>query len=95
MPVPTLHWFIPFAILFAVALAASLLSVPLAAKLAWAVGAIDRPSKRRINKVPIPRMGGVAVFIGIGAAAIIYTVGTECLAPSRLPRSSAIPSQAL
>lgn len=86
MPIPTLRWFIPFAILFAVALAASLLSVPLAAKLAWAVGAIDRPSKRRINKVPIPRMGGVAVFIGIGAAAIVYTTGTECLGWTRVFR---------
>ena len=72
MPVPTLHWFIPFAILFAVALAASLLSVPIAAKLAWAVGAVDRPSKRRINKVPIPRMGGLAIFLAFLASVLIF-----------------------
>lgn len=84
MPIPTLHWFIPFAILFVVALVSSLITVPLASRLAWRVGAIDRPSKRRINTVPIPRMGGVAVFIGIGVAAVMYKFGTECLGWTRV-----------
>lgn len=52
-------------ILFFVGLISVLAITPIAKRLAWRVGAIDYPDKRRINRVPIPRMGGVAVFCGI------------------------------
>lgn len=84
MLIPTLHWFVPFAILFIVALVSSLITVPLASRIAWRVGAIDRPSKRRINTVPIPRMGGIAVFIGISVAAVAYKIVTEFLGWTRV-----------
>lgn len=44
--------------------------VPLAKRLATRLGAIDQPDPRRINKVPIPRMGGAAIF-----AAFVITLG--------------------
>lgn len=84
MLIPTLHWFVPFAILFIVALVSSFITVPFASRIAWRVGAIDRPSKRRINTVPIPRMGGIAVFIGISVAAVAYKIVTEFLGWTRV-----------
>ncbi len=41
---------------------ASALLVPLAKKAAIHVGAIDMPNARKVHTVPIPRMGGLAVF---------------------------------
>ncbi len=41
---------------------ASALLVPFAKKAAMHVGAIDVPNARKVHKVPIPRMGGLAVF---------------------------------
>ena len=39
-------------------------------------GAVDYPNARRINKKPIPRMGGVAIFLGIVAAFVVQYLGT-------------------
>ncbi|MBR6209045.1 MAG: undecaprenyl/decaprenyl-phosphate alpha-N-acetylglucosaminyl 1-phosphate transferase [Oscillospiraceae bacterium] len=41
------------------------LSVPAVRALAMRVGAVDRPDKsRRVNTVPVPRLGGLAIFLG-------------------------------
>ena len=50
---------------FVVSLAVALFSVPLASKIAWRAGAVDYPGKRRVNTKPIPRMGGIAVALGM------------------------------
>lgn len=43
----------------------SLLTTPLARKLAYKIGAIDVPKDaRRVHKEPIPRLGGVAIYLG-------------------------------
>jgi UDP-GlcNAc:undecaprenyl-phosphate GlcNAc-1-phosphate transferase len=39
------------------------LSVPLAIKLAYRVGAIDQPDKRKVHLQAMPRIGGLAIFI--------------------------------
>ena len=67
---------IPYLCLFCVALLASLATTPLARHIAVRVGAVDYPSARRINKKPIPRMGGIAIFCGIVAAFVAQYVGT-------------------
>ena len=36
------------------------------------IGAVDKPSERRINKVPIPRMGGLAIFLGFVLTALLF-----------------------
>lgn len=51
-----------FASLFATMIISALL-VPLIRKLAIKVGAIDKPNKRRINKKPMPTLGGLGIFI--------------------------------
>ena len=71
------HTMIPYLYLFLVALVTALLTTPIARKIAWAVDAVDYPSKRRINKKPIPRMGGIAIFLGIAAAFLTLYLGTE------------------
>ena len=67
---------IPFASLFAAALLTALAATPLARKIAIQLGAIDKPTGRRVNKVPVPRMGGIAIFAGIAAAFIVQYIGT-------------------
>ena len=51
-----------FLALFAAA-AVSFLLTPIVRRLAIRHGAIDRPNQRRVNKLPVPRGGGVAVAI--------------------------------
>lgn len=67
---------IPYLCLFLAALLVTLLTTPLARRVAIALDAVDYPSARRINKKPIPRMGGIAVFLGIVAAFATQYVGT-------------------
>jgi UDP-GlcNAc:undecaprenyl-phosphate GlcNAc-1-phosphate transferase len=38
--------------------------VPLVKKIALYIGAFDEPNERRINKVPMPNIGGLAIFAG-------------------------------
>ena len=47
------------------ALVVSFLMTPVVKTFAYKVGAIDVPKdNRRMHKVPIPRLGGLAIFIG-------------------------------
>lgn len=67
---------VPFASLFAIALVTSLAMTPVARRIAIKLGAIDKPTGRRVNKRPVPRMGGIAIFCGIVAAFALQYVGT-------------------
>ncbi|MFK5705245.1 glycosyltransferase family 4 protein [Ligilactobacillus sp. LYQ139] len=49
------------------ALIATLLT-PLVRKIAQRIGALDRPNARRVNQVPMPTMGGLAIFIAFAVA---------------------------
>jgi UDP-N-acetylmuramyl pentapeptide phosphotransferase/UDP-N-acetylglucosamine-1-phosphate transferase len=48
---------------FLIGLAVAWALVPLLKKVAPALGMVDEPSERRIHKVPIPRSGGIALFV--------------------------------
>ena len=57
----------------AAAVAISFLSTPLVKTLAYKVGAIDVPKdNRRMHKVPIPRLGGLAIFLAFLLSALIF-----------------------
>ena len=58
---------------------ATLLATPLAKCIAQHLGAIDKPDERRINKVPIPRMGGIGIALGLVAAVAVQVAGTKLL----------------
>ena len=46
----------------------SLALTPLIRGLALKIGAVDNPNARRVNKVPMPTMGGLAIFIAFNSA---------------------------
>ncbi len=50
----------------------SLILVPIFKKVAFHIGAIDYPNKRRLNKVPMPTIGGVAVFFSFLLGYMIF-----------------------
>ncbi len=60
--------------LFLVAMFATALLVPLAKKIAVKFGSIDYPSERRVNKRPVPRMGGVAMLGGMVVSLVVVRV---------------------
>ena len=68
-----------YASLFVTALVVTLVATPLARIIATRLGAVDKPSKRRINKRTIPRMGGIAIFLALVAAVAVQIMGTRWL----------------
>ncbi|MEN6333389.1 MAG: MraY family glycosyltransferase [Phycisphaerales bacterium] len=46
----------------------ALLATPIVIRVATRIGAVDRPGVRTIHKKPVPRIGGVAIFIAAIAA---------------------------
>ena len=56
-----------------VAFLVSFISTPVVRSFAYRVGAIDVPKdNRRMHKKPIPRMGGLAIFLGFFLSAILF-----------------------
>src|SRR5919106_3408675 len=60
--------------LFAFGVAALLawLLVPLAERLARRIGAVDYPNERSLHQVPTPKLGGLAIFVGISVALVLF-----------------------
>lgn len=56
-----------------VAMVATYVAVPAAYRLAVRVGAFTQVRDRDVHAVPIPRLGGVAVFVGFLAATLVAT----------------------
>ena len=63
------------AIVFAVTFGVTYAMVPVSKRIAQALGAIDYPDSRRVNTEPIPRCGGIALYIGLCAGALTLFVG--------------------
>lgn len=55
-----------------VSLLTAYVMVPYVKRFAEAVGAIDEPNERRINTVPVPRMGGISIFCGFMLALLLF-----------------------
>ncbi|MCP1640018.1 glycosyltransferase family 4 protein [Streptococcus gallinaceus] len=66
---------IPFALQYIIVLIATLvialIATPLVRFLSIRIGAVDNPNARRINKVPMPSAGGLAVFIAFFIGSIV------------------------
>ena len=55
---------------------------PLCRELARKCGMVDNPSARRINKVPTPRSGGLAIYLSVAVSTAVYMLCTgERLSP--------------
>lgn len=67
------------AIAFLLAFFTSFITVPYTIKLAKKVGAIDVPNNRKVNKKPIPRIGGIAILTGflVSSVYLIITLVIE------------------
>lgn len=64
---------------FAVSALFATLLLPLASRLAFATGAVDKPGGRRLHKAPVPRLGGVAVVSATLLACALGGVGAWVL----------------
>ena len=54
----------------------SLILVPIFKKIALHIGAIDYPNQRRLNKVPMPTIGGLAIFFSFLFGYMFFGRGT-------------------
>ncbi|MGT2845120.1 glycosyltransferase family 4 protein [Streptococcus hongkongensis] len=54
------------------ALLISLILTPIVRLLAFKIGAVDNPNARRINKVPMPSSGGIAIFVSFMVATLVF-----------------------
>jgi len=62
------------ALTFATALVVGLIATPLVRGLAESRGLLDEPGGRKVHRVPIPRLGGVAMAIAFGVAIGVATL---------------------
>lgn len=60
-----------YAVCFLIALLASYILTPMAIKLAVKIGAMDAPDARKVHREPIPRMGGLAIYLAFVAAVLV------------------------
>ena len=63
-----------FLIVFAGALLLTLVLTPIVREFNRRIGLVDKPDARRINKVPIPRGGGIALVLGVLVSFTLYIV---------------------
>ncbi len=60
------------------AFAIVLLLTPAVGRMARRLGAVDEPGRRRLNPMPVPRLGGLALFVGILVPALAFLpIGRE------------------
>jgi UDP-GlcNAc:undecaprenyl-phosphate/decaprenyl-phosphate GlcNAc-1-phosphate transferase len=62
-----------YMMIFGVATGFAFVSTPIVMKLAYKLGAIDVPKdERRVHKIPIPRLGGLAIYISFIVCCLLF-----------------------
>ncbi len=80
-----------YVVLGLAALAVTYALTKLLIRFAPRVGAVDQPGARKIHALPVPRLGGIAVFVGFGVALALGCVLHPAIASDfRQPQSLAI-----
>lgn len=75
---------LPFLVTLLVAWLATDLLIPWVTKAAYRLGRVDQPDARKVHTVPIPRLGGIAIFLGF----CVSVMAIEFLTPGPLfPRT--------
>ena len=64
-----------FIVIFLIALATTLISVPWVRRAALALGFVDSPSHRKAHRTPTPLLGGTAIFLGAIVGVLLYYRG--------------------
>ena len=74
---------LPYVVSFLGALALTLVLTPIVRGINRRLGMVDRPGGRRINRTPVPRGGGVALFLGIAVSYSLFLLlsGHQPLGP--------------
>ena len=63
---------------FILSLVITYMLIPFIKKIAPSIGAVDHPDSRRINKEPVPNIGGIAIYLGF-TISLITTVPGQLL----------------
>jgi UDP-GlcNAc:undecaprenyl-phosphate GlcNAc-1-phosphate transferase len=63
-----------YLIAFILAGGISFILTPLVRRLSLKMGWLDKPNWRKINKKPIPRMGGIAICLGFIISLIVLSL---------------------
>jgi len=61
--------------LIAIAAVVTLLVTPLVRRVSLRYGFVDQPGGRKVHSQPIPRLGGVAIFLGVASAIAVQVWG--------------------
>jgi UDP-GlcNAc:undecaprenyl-phosphate GlcNAc-1-phosphate transferase len=64
-------------VVFALALGLAAAATPLAGRLAVRLRVVDRPEPRKLHTRPIPLLGGVAIWVAVLGALLVYPDRTE------------------
>jgi UDP-GlcNAc:undecaprenyl-phosphate GlcNAc-1-phosphate transferase len=75
---------IKYVVLALVSFGASLVLTRLVRGLALKIGAVDQPGPRKVHAVPVPRLGGIGIFLSIGLA-IVASFGLEYFSGDSIP----------
>lgn len=59
-------------LIFLTALVFSILSVPVARRVALHAGVIDQPNARKVHAAPVPLLGGAAIYVGFMLALLLF-----------------------
>ncbi|MBI1806199.1 MAG: undecaprenyl/decaprenyl-phosphate alpha-N-acetylglucosaminyl 1-phosphate transferase, partial [Ignavibacteria bacterium] len=59
-------------IIFVIPLVLSLLLTPFVIRFAKRIGAIDQPNERKVHTFPIPRLGGLAIYMSFFLSLLLY-----------------------
>ncbi|WCK54301.1 MraY family glycosyltransferase [Aneurinibacillus sp. Ricciae_BoGa-3] len=57
---------------FILSLVVTVLATPLVKRLAIAIGAVDKPNHRKVHQRVMPRLGGLAIYIGFSLAYLLF-----------------------
>ena len=64
-----------YVLLAMTALVMAVAATPVVRRVAWRFGFVDQPSFRKVHAVPIPRLGGLAIYLGFIIA--LLALGTR------------------
>ena len=72
---------LPYVSVFLGSLALTLLLTPIIREINRRLGMVDKPDPRRINKIPIPRGGGLAILLGMSVSYGVFlaVTGRPCI----------------
>jgi len=62
-----------YLLIFVAALAFAMGATPVAQRVALRLGVVDQPSPRRVHLRPVPLLGGIAIYLAVIAALLLFS----------------------